>query len=504
MDKVYLKDLMWAIKAELIRFRFGCVILFVCASFAILFLGVIWPKTYSTNAMLFANVTTIIDPLFKGSAPVTKIDHSEQAREVIYTRSIMEVVAKERGLITKDMTPEQQDKIIKGVRGGLTIKSEKNNYFRLSYDATDPDRSFEMLNTIINVFMADTEKKKRDESQGAYNFVDAQVQSYKQQLELAEEKLKEFNSQNVDGNEASVSARINQLRIDIETIKIAIEESQARVNTLQQQLGTEGQYQHAKGQVDELKQRRQALSHQLEQLRLSYEDGYPDIVSIRAQIAELDSSIGKMQASGDVYSNSEKIENPLYEELRKQLSVAELDLRAQKRRMESLVRLQEQEHDRAQRVASNQAQFSELTRDYEVTRKQYEEMLIRKGQARLSMTLDVEGQGISYRIQEPATFPLKPSGLHFIHFAIVGPLLGILLPLALLIAFVMLDPHIRSARVLHKQLPPDIEILGVVPHYHSPLGERLLKKDMIAILGVSIISMIAYIAFAIYWQWLKG
>ena len=120
------------------------------------------------------------------------------------------------------------------------------------------------------------------------------------------------------------------------------------------------------------------------------------------------------------------------------------------------------------------------------------------------MTLDVEGQGVSYRIQEPATFPLKPSGLTFIHFAFVGPLLGILLPLALLVAFIILDPHIRSARVLHKQLPADIEILGVVPHYHSPLGERLLKKDMVAILGIAITSMIAYIVFAIYWQWLKG
>jgi polysaccharide chain length determinant protein (PEP-CTERM system associated) len=323
-------------------------------------------------------------------------------------------------------------------------------------------------------------------------------------LELAEEKLKEFNSQNVDGNEASVAARISQLRNDIESLKITIEESQARVNTLRQQLGSEGQYQHAKGQVDELKQRRQTLSGQLEHLLLTYQEGYPDIVSLRAQIAELDASIGKLQSSGEVYSNSEKVENPLYEELRKQLSNAELDLRSQKRRMESLVSLQEQEHDRAERVASNQAQFSELTRDYNVIRKTYEEMLQRKEAARLSMTLDIEGQGVSYRIQEPATFPIKPSGLSFVHFAIAGPLLGLLLPLALLIAYVMFDPHLRSARALQKQLPADVEMLGVIPHYHSPLGERLLKKDMVAILVITFVGMAVYFLGAIYWQVVKG
>jgi polysaccharide chain length determinant protein (PEP-CTERM system associated) len=500
MDKVYLNDLKTAIKSELIRFRGLFVTLFIVFSFVVLVLGAVWPKTYSTNAMLVADVTHIIEPLLKGQAEVSKIDRSEQAKEFIYARAIMETVAKERGLITKDSSPEQIVKTVEGIKAGLVIKKENNNYFRLAYESNDPDRSFEMLNTIINVFMADTEKKKRDESQGAYNFIDAQVQSYKHQLELAEVKLKEFNSKNVDGNETSVAARISQLRIDIESLKIAIEESQARVNTLQQQLGAEGQYQHAKGQVDELKTRRQMLNTELARMRLSYEDSYPDIVSLRSQIAELDSSINKLKGSGDSFNNNEKVENPLYEELRKQLSVAEVDLRAQKRRMESLVNLQEQEHERAQRVASNQAEFSELTRDYDVTKKQYEEMLLRKGQARLSMTLDVEGQGISYRIQEPATFPIKPSGLSFLHFAIAGPWVGLLLPLILLFAFVSVDPHIRSARALQNMLPPDVEMLGVIPHYHSPIGDRLLKRDMVVLVTVSILSLVAYIACAIYWQ----
>jgi polysaccharide chain length determinant protein (PEP-CTERM system associated) len=322
-------------------------------------------------------------------------------------------------------------------------------------------------------------------------------------LELAEEKLKDFNSQNIDGNGASVEARISQLRTDIESLKITIEESQARVNTLQQQLGNEGQYQHAKGQFDQMKQRRQLLSNQVDQLLLSYQENYPDIVSLRAQIAELDIAINKAQASGDVYS-TERVDNPLYEELRKQLSVADVELRAQRRRMESLVHLQEEEHARAQRVASNQAQFSELTRDYDVTRKVYEEMLHRKEAARLSMTLDIEGQGISYRIQEPATFPLKPSGFSFWHYAVAGPIFGIILPIMLLFAYVLLDPHLRSARLLQKQLPPDVEMLGVVPHYNSPIGDRLLRKDVLVLLVATLISMGFYVAFAIYWHINKG
>ena len=505
MDKTYLKDMLVALRAELVRFRYWCVALFIIVAFSFLGLSLIWPKTYTTSAVLFADVTNIIEPLLKGRAEVTKIDRSEQAGEVIYTRNNMLAAATEAGLVTKQTDEVQQDRIIRQIRSAITIRKERNNnHFTVSYSADNPDKSFEVLNAIVNVFIEDTARKKREESVGAYNFIDAQVQTYKKQLESAEEKLKEFNAKNTDGSEESVSNRISGLRQEIEALKITIEETQARMNTIQQQLGSEGQYLQAKGQVDDLRQRRTVLSGQLEQLLLSYQESYPDIISLRTQIADLDVAIEKMQSSGAVFGNSDKVQNPLYEELRKQVADADVNLRTQKRRMQSLVSLQEQEYERQQRIASNQAQLSELTRDYNVTKKVYEEMLQRKEAARLSMTLDIEGQGVSYRIQEPASFPLKPSGITFIHFVVIGPVAGLILSLGLLVLYVLLDPHFRSARSLQRQLPDDIELIGVIPHYKSPLGERLFKKDMLLILVILSASLAAYIGIAVFWQIMQG
>src|SRR5690606_11879896 len=133
-----------------------------------------------------------------------------------------------------------------------------------------------------------------------------------------------------------------------------------------------------------------------------------------------------------------------------------------------------------------------------------EEMLQRKESARLSMTLDIEGQGVTYKIQDPANFPLEPTGLKFIHFALVGPFLGLMAPIGLLFTFVLLDPHIRSARSLQEQLPEGIDIMGVVPHYHTPLSERLLRKDMLLLLGLCILAMAIYISMAISWHDIKA
>lgn len=504
MDKSTIRDLLLAFKTELVRFRFPVVLFFILISFAVLAVGVFWPKQYTSGALLVADSSTIYEPLFKGRAPVTSIDRSEQAREIIYTRSILESAARQAGLLKESATAKEVDQVVRDIRSGLSTRAEKNNYFRITYSSIHPDATFETLNAVVNVFIEDIARKKRDESLGAFNFIDAQVQSYKRQLEQAEEKLKIFTGQNTDGTEASVTNRIAALRNEIESLKISIEESKTRIATVQTQLSQEGQYQQAKGQIDELRQRRQGLVTQLENLLLLYQENYPDVISLRAQISELDNSIATLQASGEVFGNNDRVENPLYEELRKQQQAADLDLRSQQRRMESLSNLLEQEYERARRVAANRAELSDLTRDMKVIQDVYEEMLQRKESARVSMTLDIEGQGTSYRIQEPAAFPLKPSGLYFLHFAILGPILGLLASLGLLIVYVLLDPHIRSARALQQSLPEGMDVIGSIPHYNTPLGERLLRKDIIGLLLLSIIAIAAYAGFAVYWQFLRG
>lgn len=504
MDKTLITDLLNALKFEAIRFRVWCVLLFIAVSFAILAVGYFWPNTYRTEALLQADESNIIEPLLKGRASVTDVDRSAQARENLYTRRVMEQAAEQAGLVGGNASDEAVSNAVRKIRSGLNVTTEGKNHFRVSYGSSDPDEAFSILNAVVNVFIQDTARRKREESVGAFNFIDAQVESYKRQLEMAEEKLKNFRAQNTDGTEAQVTARIGQLRNDIESLKLEIEESESRLVSVKQQLEQESQYQRSRGKADELRERRQELSQQLEQMRRIYQDSYPDVVTLRQQIQDLDEEIAQLEFAGDSFSRSETVENPLYEELRKQQSAAEVELRAQKRRMESLERLLEQEYERAERVAANQAELSELTRDMNVNRDVYEEMLQRKESARLSMTLDIEGQGVRYKIQDPARFPLEPTGLRYVHFAAVGPLLGFLAPLGLLIVFVFLDPHIRSARGLQSQLPEGVDIIGVLPHYHTPLSKRLMRKDMVALVMLCILAMAAYVGLGITWYDVKN
>ena len=176
------------------------------------------------------------------------------------------------------------------------------------------------------------------------------------------------------------------------------------------------------------------------------------------------------------------------------IATEKVDVNAARRRLQRTEQQLEEERKRMERIAERQAELAELTRDYDVTRSIYEDMLERKERARLSMTLDIEGQGVTFRVQEPANFPIQPDGLRFLHFVMAGPLLGVLFPLGLLVVYVYFDPRIRFASSLESI--SSVPILGVVPHMSTPLTKRIMRTDVILLGLFVIVVMAVYLAIA--------
>lgn len=498
MDPQQIKELLQAIRLELIRYKEWCVAIFIIISLAALGLGYIWPQKFTTSATLNADESNIIAPLLSGRAEVTRPDRTQDAKEVMQTRQFLERVVFSAKLVDKDDAPSIVERNISDLRSQIKIIPINKTYFSLTYSSGNQDRSFMVLSEMVKEFIAYASKRKKEESFSAFQFIDAQVQAYKRQLEEAEEKLKVFKSSNIDGTEASVASRISTLRTEIENLNLQIEESSSRITASKKQLESESTYLKVRSRLESLEGRKAGLVTELENLRLTYQENYPDVVSLKLQIEELDRRIAEIYEleglSASASTSSNNAENPLYEELRKQLVGVEVDLKAQNQRQASLKRLLKQEYARAEKIASNEAELSELTRDYDVTKRVYEEMLDRKEKARMSMALDIEGQGVTYKIHEPPVYPLETKGLRFIHFAIIGPFLGFLIPFGLVIALIMVDPRIRSSISVGDKFEDEVELIGVVPHSSTALSKRIIRRDAVIILTIMVCFLVVYTA----------
>ncbi len=481
--------------------KFLCLFGFALISFAVLVVGMFWSSKFEVSATIFADNQNILKPLLNNQAAQGSVQNQTKVvKEMMHSpRILKEAVESVYGLDGFE-SAEALGQKINQLRNNLKISGLGSSYIKVSYSDSTADDAYQLINKVIDVFIKASSDEQRSESREAFRFIDNQVKQYKDQLLLAEENLKIFRANNFDGRDGDVDASISRLRAQIEELKISLDEGRTTITSLQKQLRNESEYSSAKFKADVYGERLTALETQRNNLLLRYTEDYPDVVSLTYQIKDVRKAIlsateTKKNDSGKTRAKSDEdsVLNPLYQELRSRLSIVQTEMKAKEKRLTALESLQEQEYKRRKRIAERNAQESELTRDYTVTKKIYEDMLERKEKARLSMTLNIEGQGVTYRIQEPALPPLNPIGLRFVHFVVLGPIAGLLAIIGLIVAYVLVDPRIRFPERL---LAFSVPTLAVIPHIKTAFTKRVVRTDMIICLFLGALIMSTYVGLA--------
>ena len=489
---------------ELRRYRWAAVGLFALASFAVLGVGFIYPYKYESEVVIFVDDSNIIRPLMQGSAEMTEIsDQTSSAREVLYSRRVLDKLLKSKRLFEEErdsMSTERLEELYSRLRKNISIKPAGASYFTIRYEDQDPRKSYLIAQRLGQLFIQETSDRQREESRSAFNFIDKQVKSYEQQISSTERELKEFLSRNVEGTEDEANRRMAQIRSDIESAELELEELQAEEQSLKGQINSLPRTVASgsgDGEEGALTERINRLQERLDSLQLRYEDSYPDVVSLKRQIGELRERRERMQ-SGETeiepIGESAMMFNPVYQELKKDLSRAQSRQESLRTRVSALKRRLQQQQTRMQKIQANKAERSELTRDLKVNREIYNDLLKRRERARVSMHVDIEGQGMAYQIHEQARYPIKPSGLQFRMFASVGWLLGLLAPFGLLGGLLQIDPRVRSTEQIEQEL--DIPLLGSIPPVRTPFERRRERRGYVLMLFVILLVAVAYAGVA--------
>lgn len=482
---------------ELLSHKRKLAFCFAVVTTAIVVVGVYWPVKFEAFSIIYADQQNIIQPLLKGSAEVTRLDADQVkvVRERLYARQLLEQVIDNVSFL-KNLSGREKVGAIGRLRGGISVSESGRGYIKIAYRDVSSAHAYEVASELTRAFIEDTAASKREESKDAFGFIDRQVKTYKQQLQEAEERLKIFKSRNTDGTESQVNTRMASLRAAIEELNLDLQESMTRRDELKSQLSQESEILARRFKSDVYRDRLQKAQSELETLRLSYEDTYPDIVSLKLQIDDLKRAMEDSRRQ-PVDDSAGGAVNPVYEQLRTKLAESEVDVRTLEMRIRSTSQLLAEEQERAQRIAEFQAELSELTRDYDVTRQIYEDMLERKEKARLSMTLDIEGQGVTYKIQEPPFYPTSPSGLRFAHFYLIAPFAGVAAAIGLLVLFIQLDPRVRFASVLEDVLPEGVPMLAAIPQLTSPRERRRTRIEFVKVCLALMLVLMLYIGVAV-------
>lgn len=475
--------------------RYQLVLVSIFAAIAILALltGLfLLPRKYVASTSVLAQESDILQPLLENRAVSTQaVDRAGLARQVVFSPKVMRQLLAIGGWMEEKPSAVMQDRLIEQLRDRTQIKNARQNLVQITYSDNDPERAYEVAGAMANLLIEESLASKERESREAYEFIDKQVSDYHDKLTEAEGNLQAYRSANADaqpGSATDVSSRIGALRTQVEQTRMSLMELRSREEALTAQLSGESAVTAVQTRETLYRAQLLELQNQLDTLLLSYTERHPDVVRIRHQMTDIQAVMKQEELrrnqprTGD--EASEARINPLYQELRSRLAETRREIAAIQSRMGASEGLLGDELGRSRRIASSESTLAELTRDYEVNRDIYQDMLRRRENARVSMQLDRERRGLTMRIQDPAQMPVRPTGLRFMHFALGGLAVAVAVPFGLLFLLARFDPRVRSPRQLERQ--GHYALLTVVPRYRTPRDRRreLMRMAMSAsILG---------------------
>lgn len=381
------------------------------------------PDVYEASARIYVDTQSVLKPLMQGIAVQPNVDQQVMIlSRTLISRTNMEKLIRMADFDLGVKSKADQDAMVDELMKAVKIDSAgRDNLYTLSYRDSSPDKAKRLVQSLTSVFVESNLGEKRKDSNSAKKFIDDQIKVYEKKLEESENRLKEFKIRNLAASELGkdyfsqvkeMTAMLNQARLEYR------EAEQSRDSLKREITGAEpGPLQDevpgaaASAAVPEIDGRVEALKRNLDGLLQRFTDQHPDVVNTNRQIQELEAQKVQILATRAKTAGSQRTtseyRNPVYQQLKVALAEAEgtvASLRARVTEYEArYTRLKES----AKIIPQMEAEFSQLNRDYDVTRKNYESLVSRREVAEISGEMEAVS-GAEFRLIDPPRVSPRP------------------------------------------------------------------------------------------------
>jgi polysaccharide chain length determinant protein (PEP-CTERM system associated) len=467
-------------------------------------------SSYESITTIYVAEKTIISPLMEGTAVSGSVsDQAESAKELIFSPKIMNQLLDQSGLADKDVTPIGRERIMDRMKERMDIDNLGSTMIRISYNDKVPARAQSVAARAAELFVQEGTQARSEQSEEAFHFIEDQTKDYLEKLTRAEQEIKEFRTANFNarvGTESEVNARIDQLNKDIEATRTALAEAIVKRDSLQSQLNGESENLVVATQESTDRKKIAELESQIETLRMSYQDAHPEVVRIKYQINDLKEDLQRMQEArkhpktpGSPPDSVTIIDSPVFLQMKTDMIRENTEIASLGKRLQEYQNQLATTMFRGRALSAGDARLAEITRNYDINRELYNDLLRRRENARLSMNLGRTEQGPALKIQDPASLPLQPTGLRLLHILIGSALLTFLLPGLYVAAQLKFDSRIRDPKALSDF--SGVPVLSVLPSVITATRVRQVQAEiggLVAAVGISGIVFVALIIARIY------
>jgi polysaccharide chain length determinant protein (PEP-CTERM system associated) len=376
------------------------------------------PDAFQSSAKVYIDTDTLMRPLLRGLVVTTNTQQEiDVMLRTLLTAPNMERVVRATNPKAANWSTSKMQDAVAQITSNVKLKAlGTKNLYQIGFVDPDPAYAQSVAQTLLNVMVDSNVGDQRRESDDARSFLDQQIAVYEKKIQEADKRKADFRAAHLDvffgGND------IDEAKGDIVKAQQQVDEISARRNSLRAQLGAtpatldiNGPAPIQVGGSGTVENKRQALGQaraKLDELRAHYTDDYPDVVIQKQLVDRLKKQVAE-KGSPDEDPGLQSVANPAYLMLRTKLADEEVNLAVAKDRVATA---QKRLDDAGKNVGTSLAirqQFSNLDRDYQALKKNYEALVERRESANISQAAGDQQSNMVFRVIEPPTLANRPA-----------------------------------------------------------------------------------------------
>ena len=224
------------------------------------------------------------------------------------------------------------------------------------------------------------------------------------------------------------------------------------------------------------------LKAQLADLNSHYTNRHPDVRKLKQQIAETektrDDIIAALKARDSAPSaapatpdtaDMRDATSPLVQ-LQGQIQANRVEISNRERGVADLKTKVLDYQARLNQEPVREQQLSDLTRGYEQSKVNYDELLKKKNESAMATSMELLQQGERFRIIDPPSLPVKPDFPNRLKLCVIGLGMGLALGVMVAGASEMIDDRVYDEKELQKLLP--VSVISEIPTIPLAADER--------------------------------
>lgn len=443
--------------------------------------SLVLPKKYTSSTLVLVEPPTVSKILVQ---PVITDDLNQRMASMkaqILSRSRLEPIINKFNLYPVERKTTHMEDLVERLKSAVHVElieplagsaDRDPPGFNVSVTFDNPQLAQQVCQEITSMFMEQNASGRVAKGKRTTQFLTEQLNEAKAKLDEQDKRLAQFKAEHLvsmpeqeQTNLALLGGMNTQLDAATQALTRAQQDRSLNETLLSNQeaswKGAQAGSQNPETQDQELA----ALQAQLSALLAKYTPEHPDVIKVKAQIAELNRKMAEVPAPKSTVSASQAAlrEPPAIQQLRTRIKQDEFTIAEMTKRQGQIQDQIRAIQGRLQASPVVEQQVKELTRSYQTASEIYNDLLKKRESSAMATDLEDEQQGENFKVLDAPSLPSSPSFPKKSIFVGGSIGAGLALSLGILYLLAMSDKAMYSERDV--ELCLKLPVLTTVPSF---------------------------------------